>query len=316
MKLLSIKNTDMKASNLILGCMRIGDMPSKDVDKLVRTALDLGINFFDHADIYGSGLCESHFSESVSMTPTLRERMLIQSKCGICPGYYDFSKAHILSAVDASLKRLKTEYLDVLLLHRPDTLMEPEEVADAFDVLEKSGKVRYFGVSNQNPMQMELLSKYISQKLIFNQLQFGPVHSPLVDSGLTVNMHTAQSIGYDRSVLEYCRLKDVTIQTWSPFQKTNRLTPPFPEKILSGVFLGDMENYGDLNRYIQKLALKYDVTDTAVVVAWITRHPANMQVIIGTTSPKRLTDASCGSDLALTREEWYSLYKAAGNMIP
>lgn len=317
MKMLDIKNTDLKVSNLVLGCMRIKELEPKAVEDLVRTAMEVGINFFDHADIYGGGACESYFSECIGMNPALREKMIIQSKCGIRQGYYDFSKEHIIASVNESLKRLKTEYLDVLLLHRPDTLMEPEEVAEAFDELHSSGKVRYFGVSNHNPMQVELLQKYINQKLVFNQLQFGPAHTPMVDSGMTVNMKTKQSINFEGSVLEYCRLKDMTIQTWSPFQKSNKMVPPYEEKYLFlGTFLGDMENYGELNRYIHGLAKKYDVTDTAIVAAWILRHPANMQVILGTTNKQRVIDAAAGSEISLTREEWYGMYKAAGNLIP
>jgi len=315
-KIIDIKNTDLKASAVILGCMRIKEMAPAAVDRLVHTALEAGVNFFDHADIYGGGECESHFSESIGMNAGLREKMIIQSKCGIRQGYYDFSKEHIISSVEGSLQRLRTDYLDVLLLHRPDTLMEPEEVAEAFDRLHAQGKVRYFGVSNHNPMQIELLQKYTGQKLVFNQMQFGPAHTPIVDSGLTVNMHSAQSIGVEGSVLEYSRLKDMTIQAWSPVQKSNAMLPPYNVALFTGVFFGDTENYGPLNQCINSLAEKYHVTPMGIVTAWILRHPANMQMIAGTTKPQRILEAAAGSDICLTRAEWYDVYKAAGNMIP
>jgi predicted oxidoreductase len=306
MKYIIPSNTDLKASNIVMGCMRITGLSEKDLNIFVNTALEEGINFFDHADIYGGGECESHFAKSIGMSSTIREKMIIQSKCGIRNGFFDFSKEHIVNSVDGILKRLQTEYLDVLLLHRPDTLMEPSEVAGAFQELHDKGKVRYFGVSNCNPMQIELLQKSIPNPLVFNQLQFSIAHTPMIDSGLTVNMHTNQSVNYEGSVLEYCRLKGVTIQAWSPFQKG----------FFEGPFLGDNDRYAKLNEVIDQIAEKYGVTNTAVAVGWITRHPANMQVILGTTNVQRLKDACKGSELALTRQEWYEIYKAAGNMLP
>lgn len=289
-----------------MGCMRMNGLSEKELNVFVRTALEEGINFFDHADIYGGGECESHFAKSIQMNETLREKMILQSKCGIRKGFFDFSREHIISSVDGILKRLQTDYLDFLLLHRPDTLMEPEEVAEAFQILLNQGKVRQFGVSNFNPMQIELLQRYFSENLVFNQLQLSLAHTPMIDSGLTVNMHTPQSVNYEGSVLEYCRLNGITIQAWSPFQKG----------FFEGPFLGDMDKYSKLNEVINRIALKYGVTNTAVAVGWITRHPANIQVILGTTNIIRLKDAIKGSDLPLTREEWYELYKAAGNMLP
>lgn len=306
MKYLEPVNTNLKISNIIMGCMRITGLPEKELNVFVHSAMEEGINFFDHADIYGGGECESHFAKSIQMNSSLRERMIIQSKCGIRNGYFDFSKEHIMNSVDGILKRLQTDYLDVLLLHRPDTLMEPEEIANAFESLYDQGKVRYFGVSNFNPMQIEMLQKAIPDPLIFNQLQLSIAHTPMIDSGLTVNMHTNQSINYEGSVLEYCRFKDITIQAWSPFQKG----------FFEGPFLGDNEKYGELNKVVTDIAKKYGVTDTAVAVGWITRHPANIQVVLGTTNLQRMKDACKGSELPLTREEWYQIYKAAGNMLP
>lgn len=271
---------------------------------LIDTAMDCGVNFFDHADIYDSGHAEEVFGEVVE--PAMRQKMIIQSKCGIIPGKaYDFSKEHIVESVEKSLKRLKTDYLDLLLLHRPDTLMEPEEVAEAFEELEKSGKVRYFGVSNENSMQMELLNKYCGNRIKVNQLQFSIAHCDIIDSGLNVNVHEEAGINRDGSVLEYCRLKDITIQAWSPFQYG----------MFEGVFLGN-EKFPKLNQLIDELAEKYQVTNNAIAVAWILRHPARIQTIVGTTNQQRLTDICKASEVKLSREEWYALYMAAGKVLP
>lgn len=307
-KVYPIKNTELHASNMIMGNMRLTQLSLAEAENLIRTALEEGINFFDHADIYGQGRCEAHFAHAIQMNPAIREKMILQSKCGIRSkeNYYDFSKEHILASVDGILKRLKTDYLDILLLHRPDPLMEPEEVAEAFQQLQDQGKVNYFGVSNHNPAQIALLQKYIPQKLVVNQIQFSIAHTPLIDSGISLNMKTDQSLNRDSSILEYCRLHDITMQAWSPFQ----------HGMFSGPFLGDLIHFPELNKVIDSIAEKYEVTNTAIAVAWITRHPANIQVVLGTTNAQRLKDACKGADLSLTREEWYRIYKAAGNLIP
>ncbi|PGV49406.1 aldo/keto reductase family oxidoreductase [Bacillus sp. AFS037270] len=306
MKYINIANTDLQASNIIMGNMRIPQLSIAEAEKLIRSAMDEGINFFDHADIYGKGKSEEIFSEAIQMNSSIREKMIIQSKCGIRNGYFDFSKEHILESVDGILKRLNTEYLDILLLHRPDPLMEPAEVAEAFQELNNSGKVRYFGVSNHNPAQIELLQKYTPHKLVVNQLQFSIAHTPMIDAGITLNMKIDQAINRDMSVLEYCRLNDITMQAWSPYQ----------HGFFAGTFLGDLEHYPELNEAIDSIAEKYGVTKTAIATAWITRHPANIQVVLGTTKVERMKDACQGSDIRLTREEWYQIYKTAGNIIP
>ncbi|CAM4240414.1 aldo/keto reductase [Lederbergia lenta] len=308
MKYNQIKNTDLSVSNIIMGNMRLPQLSVSEIEHLIRTAMEEGINFFDHADIYGGGKSEELFAEAIQMNTSIREKMILQSKCGINSkgNYFDFSKKHILSSVDGILKRLKTDYLDILLLHRPDPLMEPEEVAEAFDELHNSGKVRYFGVSNQNPAQIELLQKYNAHKLVVNQLQFSIAHTPMIDSGIALNMNTDQSINRDSSILEYCRLNDITIQAWSPYQNG----------FFKGPFLGDVDNFPELNEVIDGIAENYAVTNTAIATAWITRHPANIQVVLGTTNAQRLKDACKGSEIALTREEWYQIYKAAGNIVP
>ncbi|WP_054707748.1 aldo/keto reductase [Bacillus sp. JCM 19041] len=309
MKYNQMAHTDLEVSNIVMGLMRINHLSLTEIEKLIRTAQEEGINFFDHADIYGGGECEALFSEAISMNPTVRENMVIQSKCGIrkgATGYFDFSKEHILTSVDGILKRLQTDYLDILLLHRPDPLMEPSEVAEAFNKLKESGKVRHFGVSNHNPMQIELLQRDIDQKLVVNQVQLSVAHTPLIDSGISLNMNTDNSINRDSSTLEYCRLNDITLQAWSPFQSG----------FFDGPFVGNTDTFPELNTVLERLADKYGVTSTTIATAWITRHPANIQVVIGTTNRGRIKEACAGSDIPLTREEWYELYAAAGNMIP
>jgi predicted oxidoreductase len=295
--------------------MRINSLGKAAAEQLIRTALEQGANFFDNADVYGDGACEEIFADAIHMNDDIREKIIIQSKCGIRKGTdgsagrgiveYDFSKRHILDAVDGSLKRLKTDYLDVLLLHRPDALVEPEEVAEAFDILKSSGKVRYFGVSNEKPMQIGLLKKYLKQPVVANQLQLSITNATMISNGINVNMENAPAVDRDGSVLDYCRLNDITIQTWSPFQYG----------FFEGVFLGS-DKFPELNRKIDEIAEKYGVSNTTIAAAWILRHPAHMQIVVGTMNPKRLKDCCRAADIRLTREEWYDIYRAAGNKIP
>lgn len=305
MKQINLGRTNFLVPEIGLGCMRITGLESQEkLRSLIDVAMEHGVNFFDHADIYAAGESERIFGEVVE--PSQREKMIIQSKCSIRPGIaYDFSKEHILKSVDDSLKRLQTEYLDVLLLHRPDTLMEPEEVAEAFERLETSGKVRYFGVSNQNSMQIELLNKYCDNKIVTNQLQLSIAHCDIIDSGFNVNVHNDAGINRDGSILEYCRLKDITIQAWSPFQYG----------MFEGVFLNH-DKFPELNQKIDELAEKYGVSNNAIAVAWILRHPARMQTIVGTTNETRLAQICEASNVQLSREEWYALYMAAGKQLP
>lgn len=304
MKRIKIGNK-FEASNIALGAMRMAGMSVEDAEKAVLTAVDCGIDFVDHADIYGGGESEEIFSKILKRNPGLREKIVLQDKCGICKGYYDASCAHILEAVDGCLKRLDVDYLDTLLLHRPDALMEPEEVAEAFTRLQQTGKVRFFGISNENPAQIELLSRYMPGRIIINQLQFSLCHSILVDEGVNVNLHSTHAQVKDGGALDYCRLHDITIQAWSPFQYG----------FFEGVFLGS-DKYPELNAVIREMAEKYQVTDSAIAVAWILRHPAHIQVIAGSMNPRRLKDIAAGSDIELSRQDWYRLYLAAGNPLP
>ncbi|NQX10617.1 aldo/keto reductase [Microbacteriaceae bacterium VKM Ac-2855] len=309
MKIATMPQTTLETSNVILGLMRITDLSDDEIRALVGAARDAGINYFDHADIYGGArhVCEQRFGDAVTFSPAEREQVVIQSKVGIREGFFDFSKEHILRTVDESLAALQLEHLDVLLLHRPDTLVEPEEVAAAFDELEQAGKVRAFGVSNHTPGQTELLKRYVRQPLAINQVQLSITHAPLIAQGIAANMvGLDQSIDRDNGILDYSRLNDITLQAWSPFQKA----------FFDGVFLGDRETHAELNDVIDDLAAEYSVPAEAIAVAWITRHPARMQVVLGTTTISRVRASALGSDLPLTREQWYRLFTAAGHTLP
>lgn len=305
MKTVKIGKSNIEASRLILGCMRMASKTVEEVKDIIEKAYSLGINHIDHADIYGGGKSEEVFGKALKLTNIKREDLIIQSKCGIKKGEYDFSYEYIMESVEGILRRLDTEYLDILLLHRPDTLMEPEEVAKAFDELQKSGKVRNFGLSNVNAGQIKLLQKYCNVPLIIDQLQFGPAHTPMIDSGLNVNMKNAHSINHEDSILEFCRLEDITIQTWSPFQVD----------LAQGLFINH-PNYKQLTETLNIFAKEKNVTLEAIVTAWILRHPAKMQMVVGSMSPKRIEEISKGVDIELTRKEWYEIYLSAGNLLP
>lgn len=306
MKFIKLGKSELKVPAIAVGCMRMLDLDVAGAENFVNTALELGVNFFDHADIYGGGGCEELFGKVLAANTGLREQMLVQSKCGIVPGkMYDFSKEYILESVDGCLKRLHTDYLDVLVLHRPDALMEPEEVAEAFDALVQSGKVRHFGVSNQNPYQMQLLAKYIHQDILVDQLQLSLTNSSMISLGMEVNMESGGAVNRDGGVLDFCRLNDITIQTWSPFQYG----------MFEGTFIGS-DKYPELNVQLNALAEKYNTSVTAVVTAWILRHPANMQMIAGSMKVSRLKEVCSACEFELTREEWYRLYLAAGHILP
>ena len=306
MKTVNLGTSGLKVPCIAVGCMRINKLEPAEAEHFVHAAIDQGAYFFDHADIYGNGDCESVFAKAIHMNSTVREKVLLQSKCGIRRGVaFDFSKDHILKSVDGSLKRLNTEYLDVLLLHRPDALVEPEEVAEAFDILQSNGKVRHFGVSNQNPMQIKLLKRYVRQPIVANQLQLSITNATMISQGQHVNMQDDFAVNRDGSVLDYCRLHDITIQPWSPFQYG----------MFEGVFLGN-EKFPVLNRKIDEIAAKYSVSNTTITMAWLLRHPAGMQPVTGTMNIQRLKDCVKAAGIRLTREEWYEIYLAAGNTLP
>ena len=305
MRTIKLGRTGLDVPVIAVGCMRLNALSDAEAERFVHTALEAGANFFDHADIYGGGACEELFGRLLRREPSLRGKMLLQSKCGIRKGMYDFSKEHILSSVDGSLKRLGTEYLDVLLLHRPDALMEPDEVADAFDTLAQAGKVRHFGVSNQNPMQIELLRRSVRQPICVDQLQLSITNATMISQGLNVNMENSAALCRDGGVLDYCRLNGITIQPWSPMQYG----------FFEGAFIGS-EKYPALNRKLEEVARRYGVTPTTVAFAWLLRHPARMQPVCGTTKLPRLQEVLKAADLTLTRAEWYDIFLSAGNELP
>ncbi len=306
MKTINIGKTGLMVSEIALGCMRMAGVDADRAERVVKTALDCGINFFDHADIYGgNGRSEEVFAAAASFNDDAREKVFLQTKCAIKPNMYDFSKEHILKSVEGSLKRLKTDYIDLLLLHRPDALMEPDEVNEAFCKLANEGKVRHFGVSNHKPMQIELLDRSLSHRIVVNQLQFGIAHSGMIDNGINVNMTNAPSVDHDGSVLDYCRLKDITIQAWSPFM----------HGFFEGVFF-DSEKYAELNAKLAEMAEAKGVSASALAIAWILRHPAKIQPIVGSMTPERIASIAAASEVELSREEWYALYRAAGNKLP
>ena len=308
MKMINVVNGPQNASAIILGCMRMPALSVEQAAAMIRTAAEEGVNFFDHATCYGGGEAETRFGDAFPLTGLKREDVYIQSKCGL---YFDrkefsWSKADILDSADGILRRLKTEYLDALLLHRPDLLFDPEEVAEAFDELHRAGKVRHFGVSNVTPGQLELLRKYVKQPLVFNQLQFSLEQSQLIDNGLYLNnLTTERSVVRDNGVLDYCRLHDITIQAWSPLQ--------------FGMFKGcfvDHPDFPELNKALGEIGEQYGVSKTAVAIAWILRHPAKMQAIAGTMNPDHLRDICAAAGVTLTHQEWYQLYLASGKFLP
>lgn len=306
MKTYDLGNGALSIPRIGLGCMRINGLSKPDARALIDTAFENGVNFFDHADIYGGGEAETFFAEAIGMNPAVRDRMIIQSKCGIRPGIsFDFSREWILSAVDGILARLKTDYIDILLLHRPDALVEPNEVADAFDRLKVAGKVRHFGVSNQNPMQIELLRRSLTVPLLVNQLQLSLMSCGMIDAGLNVNMSVDAGIVRDGSVLDWCRLNGMRVQAWSPFQYG----------FFEGAFVGS-QKFPEVNAVLSEIGKKHGVSPSAVAIAWILRHPAGIQPIVGTTNRGRLLEICAADSVELTREEWYRLYLSGGKKLP
>lgn len=300
-----LSSSSQSVSAIALGCWRLHQLPQNKLIELIETARQHGINCFDHADIYAEGESESQFGQALTKISTPRSELIIQSKCGIRNGFYDLSKNHILASVEASLQRLQTDYLDILLLHRPDALMEPEQIAEAFIVLKQSGKVRHFGVSNFKPLQISLLQKHLPMPLVINQMQFSLAHTGMIDSGINANIHNDAAINRDSDIIDFCQLHDITIQAWSPLQFG----------MFEGNFIGH-PNYTELNQALDQLAEQYGVSKSALALAWILRHPANMQVIIGSTQAVRVAQMADAVNITLSREHWYQLYRAAGNALP
>ncbi len=305
MKYIKPFGNEAEISQVALGCMRIADKSDREMDFYLNEAVELGINYFDHADIYGGGRCEEVFGRALRRNPDLRDKIYIQTKCSIKKGMYDFSKEHIISAVEGSLERLGVDSVDTLLLHRPDLLMEPEEVAEAFNELERSGKVKHFGVSNHSPMQIELLKRSVKQPLVFNQMQLSITNANMLSSGANVNLANSDGVNYDGYLRDYCRLNGITVQPWSPLQFG----------FIEGSFLTNRK-YKDLHKVIDKIAEKYGITDTGVAISWLLRLPDRMQPVVGSTNPDRIRAVAKASDVTLSREDWYEIYRAAGYRLP
>ena len=311
--------SDLNVTRIGYGCMLIGgswdDAPLTDsVRKAamhsVKTALDAGINFFDHADIYCHGKSEEVFADLWKDSPHLRQQIYLQTKCGIRfgpPHRFDFSYEHIIASVEGSLRRLQTDYVDVLLLHRPDPLVEPEEVARAFDELSRSGKVRWFGVSNHTAGQMDLLRKFLNQPIVVNQVEFNVIHTHMLDEGIVFNQYN-QRLTRNEGVMEYCRLHNITLQAWGPLAAGRLTGRPRPN---------EEKHVQETSRLVMQMATEKGVNPEAILVAWILRHPARIQPLPGTTNPDRIRAASEAESLSLTREEWYSLFIAGrGENLP
>ena len=308
MNTINICNGPSGASRLIMGCMRMPALSVDDAAKMIQTAYNLGINYYDHATCYGNGDAELRFGEAFKKTGIKREDIFIQSKCGLnfVDNIFDWRRDSIIEAVDGILSRLQMDYLDVLLLHRPDLLFEPEQVAEAFDKLEAAGKVKTFGVSNTMPMQIELLKKFVKQPLKINQLQLSLEQSQLIDQALYMNNKTTDySINRDGNCLDYCRLHDITIQAWSPLQFG----------MFGGTFVDNLD-FPELNKTLGELADREGVSKTAIAIAWILRHPAKMQAIIGSMNPEHIKDACDAAKVELSHHDWYELYLAAGKFLP
>ncbi|OYQ65566.1 aldo/keto reductase family oxidoreductase [Aerococcus sp. 1KP-2016] len=314
MKKVEIGHTGLFVPNIAVGCMRIEDKSVAEVQDLIQKSVDAGLNFFDHADIYvrERGGAEKLFGEAFAGLDIKREDIVLQSKVGIyLPGtindnkrnYFDFSKEHILTSVDESLERLQTEYLDILLLHRNDALWEPEEIAEAFEELAASGKVRHFGVSNHTPLQVDLLKRYVKQDIVANQIQLSPAHTLALDYGFNVNRKNDEGINRAGELIDYARLHDMTVQAWSPIQGEN------------GVFFND-PTYKELNEKLEEIGARYGIDKEAAAIAWILRIPGRTQVVLGTTNIDRILNYAKGSDIQFTREEWYDIYQSAGNLLP
>jgi len=320
MQILPLPHTPLKVSRLCAGCMGLGGgweadavlTPAleKEARAFVEAALSLGINFFDHADIYTRGRAEEVFGRVLRDCPGLRERLVLQSKCGILfadtppgtPHRFDFSHGHITRSVDAILARLHTGYIDVLLLHRPDALMEPEEVARAFAELRQSGKVRHFGVSNHNHHQVALLQSFLPEPLVANQLEMSLLHHGFAEAYISFNQ---TSPGYPdgwEGMLEYSRLKGLSLQAWSPLAH-GALVGANPGRLT--------ENGRKTVELVRQMAAARSVAPEAIALAWLLRHPAGIVPVLGTSKPERLAACVKALDVQLSREEWYRLFESA-----
>jgi predicted oxidoreductase len=323
MKPIPLQKRGINASQLVLGCMRMGggwdqspitEEHYREGREAVEAALQIGINMFDHADIYTAGKAERVFAQVLKERPGLREQIIIQSKCGIRfaddtnPHRFDFSEGHILSSVDGILERLGIEYLDILLLHRPDPLVEPEEVASALRRLKESGKVRHFGVSNMSQGQIKLLQAYCDEPFVANQLEMSLLKHGFVDTAVSVNQETARDNVFPEGTMEFCRLENIQLQSWGPLAQGR----------YSGRALeSESESVVNTAKLVQQLANEKSTTAEAIVLAWLMTHPAGIQPVIGTINTERIRACKDANELRLSREEWYALYRSSrGSNLP
>ena len=312
MKTVSVGRTPVKSSAVAQGVMRMAEKSAAEAEKITAAALEAGITFFDTADVYTDGESSRKLGAALKSLNVDRSSIELQTKVGIIAAeetgsvtVYDFSKKRILDRVDYELKNLQTDYVDFLLLHRPDTLLEPDEINEAFADLKTAGKVRHFGVSNMSAWQTEFLQSELDEKLEVNQLQLSLAHTGMIDQNIYTNMEETRSIDRDSGLLEYSRLRSMTIQAWSPLQAG----------FFGGTFVDNPE-FPELNAKLEELAGKYNSTKNGIAVAWLLRHPSNMQVIIGSMNTQRIAQFAAGADVELSRQEWYELYAAAGNLLP
>lgn len=309
MNVQGIGQSGIEASRVALGVMRMAGKSREEADEIVHTALACGIDFFDAADIYGRGASSERLGQALADNGVAREDVKLQTKFGIVPGQrYDFTRAHLEAALDEELARLQTDYVDVVLLHRPDPLVDLAELAETFVAMRDAGKVRAFGVSNMNPWQVEMLQAALEPagvRLEVNQLQFGLGHTQLISSGLHVNMADDTAAERGTGAIEHARLRRMTIQAWSPYQYGT----------FAGCFIGHPD-FPELNAALDAVAEALGSTPTAVATAWILRHPAKIQVVCGSMTPAHIREAAAGADLDLPRDAWWELYMAAGNDLP
>jgi len=316
---LNIANTDIEHFPIIYGCAELGggwnheDLSAEDRVRsrdAIFAAIDAGYDFFDHAGVYCHGKSETVFGEWLSDNQSLRDRITVQTKCGIrfaesespwSVNRYDFSADHILASVESSLRRLQTDRIDILLLHRPDPLAEPEEIARAFDLLQTSGKVRFFGVSNHSEAQILWLETALRQKLVVNQLQLSLAHPALIQSGVLINQAVPAAPG--DGLLPYCQRAGISLQAWSPLDRG---------RVCGGDLGGeDVSRFAPIQHLVGTIAESRGVSPEEIALAWILRHPAGIAPVLGTRNPERIRVCAGAVKVKLSREEWYALFTAA-----
>ncbi|MEV6693757.1 aldo/keto reductase [Micromonospora sp. NPDC051196] len=314
--------TDIRTHRLIYGCMGLGGgwdhqpygAPEIDAaEAAIAAALEIGITAFDHADIYRQGKSEAVFGEVLSRTPGLRARILLQTKCGIHlpsdtrPGYYDLRGTHIRHSVEQSLTRLRTDVIDVLLLHRPDPLADPEDVAEALTALHRQGLVRHFGVSNMAAAQIAYLQAHLDLPLVVNQLQMSLADRDWLEAGVLVNTSPAAELGFPLGTVEHCRLNRIGVQAWGPLAR-GRLTGAAQTPAQQATA-----------EHVAALADQHGTTPETILLWWLQRHPARIVPVIGTARPERIR--ACADTVRrepeLTHEQWYELWLTArGEALP